>query len=93
MHTDAIAHKSQYLGNPLVHVRWCISKQQRNYCVTQWKLLATGYFCTRWFHLQMYHASLAWLLSFHNLEGQLACWIEVLPEFNFKVQHHPRKLH
>ncbi len=39
------------------------------------------------------HASLQWLCNFREPEGQLARWLQVLGEYQFKVQHRPGKKH
>ena len=33
------------------------------------------------------HSNLKWLHSFKEPEGQIACWLDSVQEFNFKVQH------
>lgn len=33
------------------------------------------------------HVSLKWLMSFKDLEGQLACWLERLQQYEFEVLH------
>ena len=39
----------------------------------------------RKFLLQIYHASLTWLLNFRNPEGQIARWIQRL--YDFEIRH------
>jgi hypothetical protein len=39
------------------------------------------------FHLRTDHSLLTWLMSFKNLEGQTARWIQRLQEYNFKSEH------
>ncbi|GFR27800.1 transposon Ty3-I Gag-Pol polyprotein [Trichonephila clavata] len=66
----------------------CLSKPERNYCVTRKELLAIvkavenfhSYLYGRKFLLRTDHASLAWLLNFKNTEGQIARWIQKLEE-------------
>lgn len=43
------------------------------------------YHCGWQFRLWMDLASLAWLLNFHNLEGQLFRWLEVLVAYDFDI--------
>ena len=38
------------------------------------------------------HASLTWLLSFKNPEGQVARWLEALQEYDFEIQHRAGRL-
>ena len=45
------------------------------------------------FLLRMDHASLTWLLSFKEPEGQVARWIEALQDYDFEVQHRAGRLH
>ncbi|GFW57300.1 retrovirus-related Pol polyprotein from transposon 17.6 [Trichonephila clavipes] len=64
----------------------CLSKPERNYCVTRKELLATikvvehfhPYLYGQRFLLRTDHASLTWLLNFKNSEGQIARWIQRL---------------
>ena len=39
------------------------------------------------------HAALQWLLKFRNPEGQIACWIQRLQEYDFEVKHRSGHLH
>ncbi|GFR13365.1 retrovirus-related Pol polyprotein from transposon 17.6 [Trichonephila clavata] len=67
----------------------CLSRPERNYCVTRKELLAIvkavehfhPYLYGRRFLLRTDHASLTWLLNFKNPEGQVARWIQRLQEF------------
>ncbi|GFQ69816.1 retrovirus-related Pol polyprotein from transposon 17.6, partial [Trichonephila clavata] len=64
----------------------CLSRPERNYCVTRKELLAIvkavghfhPYLYGRRFLLRTDHASLTWLLNFKNPEGQIARWIQRL---------------
>lgn len=69
-----------------------LNKSERNYCVTRRELLAIVD-SIRSFHQYLYgqkfvvrtdHASLRWLLSFKDLEGQLARWLERLQQYDFE---------
>jgi len=72
-----------------------LNKPERNYCVTRRELLAIvdslkffrHYLLGRKFLIRMDHASLKWLMSFRELEGQLARWLERLQQFDFEVIH------
>ncbi|XP_029938440.1 uncharacterized protein LOC115381302 [Salarias fasciatus] len=72
-----------------------LSWSKRNYCVMRRELLAVvlalrqfwPYLLGRRFLLCTDHASLTWLLSFKNPEGQVARWIEILQEFDFEIRH------
>ncbi|GFU37554.1 retrovirus-related Pol polyprotein from transposon 412 [Trichonephila clavipes] len=75
----------------------CLSKPERNYCVTRKELLTIikavehfhPYLYGRRFLLRTDHASLTWLLNFKNPEGQIARWIQRLQEYDVEI--HPRK--
>jgi hypothetical protein len=65
-----------------------LSKADWNYCVTRRELLAILktlehfhiYLRGKQFHLRTDYSALIWLLSFKNLEGQAARWIQRLQE-------------
>jgi len=71
-----------------------LSKAEKNYRVTRRKLLALvqsikhfhHYLYGRCFLICTDHASLRWLMSFKDLEGQLARWSKRL-QYNFKICH------
>jgi hypothetical protein len=72
-----------------------LSKPERNYCVTRRELLANvktlehihKYLYRQEFHLHTDRSALTWLLSFRNLEGQTARWVQRLQEYNFTTEH------
>ncbi|KAF8791695.1 Retrovirus-related Pol polyprotein like [Argiope bruennichi] len=72
----------------------CLSKQERNYCVTRKELLDIvkavenfhPYLYGRRFLLRTDHALLTWLLNFKNPEGQIARWIQRLQEYDMEIQ-------
>ncbi|XP_067667689.1 uncharacterized protein [Haliotis asinina] len=78
-----------------------LSKQERNYCVTRRGLLAVvtfikyfrHYLYGREFLIRTDHVSLRWLLNFKDPEGQLARWLGVLSEYDFRIEHRPGKKH
>lgn len=77
------------------------SKTERNYCVTRRELLAIidaikffrHYLLGRKFLIRTDHISLKWLMSFKDLEGQLARWLERLQEYDFEVVHRRGESH
>ncbi|GFQ93609.1 retrovirus-related Pol polyprotein from transposon 17.6, partial [Trichonephila clavata] len=79
----------------------CLSKPERNYCVTRKELLAIvkavenfhSYLYGRKFLLRTDHASLTWLLNLKNTEGQIARWIQKLEEYDFEIKHRKGSLH
>lgn len=76
-------------------------KAERNYCITRRELLAVvdsvksfrHYLYGRRFLIRTDHVSLNWLMSFRNLEGQLARWLERLQQYDFEIQHRKGKVH
>src|SRR5580765_7264393 len=78
-----------------------LSKVERNYCVTRRELLAIidslkffrHYLLGRKFVIRTDHVSLKWLMSFKDLEGQLARWLERLQEFEFEIIHRKGQSH
>ncbi|GFX50477.1 retrovirus-related Pol polyprotein from transposon 17.6 [Trichonephila clavipes] len=78
----------------------CLSKPERNYCVTRKELLAVvkavehhPYLYGRRFLLRTDHASLTWLLNFKNSEGQIARWIQRLQEYGVESRHRKGSAH
>ena len=78
-----------------------LTKAERQYCVTRREMLAVVYF-TRYFKhyllgqkflLRTDHASLRWLKSFKEPEGQVARWLQILDTFHFDLQHRPGAKH
>ena len=73
-----------------------LTKMERQYCITR-ELLAVVHFVKYFKHFLMGrkfsfrtdHASLRWLKSFKEPEGQLARWLEVLDTYDFDLQHRP----
>lgn len=76
-------------------------KAERNYCVTRRELLAVvdsvksfrHYLYGRRFLIRTDHVSLKWLMSFRDLEGQLARWLERLQQYDFEIQHRKGEVH
>ncbi|XP_003368426.1 transposon Ty3-I Gag-Pol poly protein, partial [Trichinella spiralis] len=78
-----------------------LSRAERSYCATRRELLALvwathhfrPYLYDRKFTARTDHNSLKRLQNFREPEGQVACWLEKLAEFDFEVVHRPRKRH
>jgi len=78
-----------------------LSRAEKNYCVTRRELLSIiesiktfhHYLYGRKFLVRTDHASLKWLLSFKDVEGQLARWMEKLQQYEFEVIYRKGKLH
>ncbi|GFY24054.1 transposon Tf2-9 polyprotein [Trichonephila clavipes] len=90
-------------GQERVVAYWskCLSKPERNYCVTRKELLAIvkaiehfhHYLYGQKFLLRADHASLTWLMNFRNTEGQVARWIQRLNEYYFDIRHRKGSSH
>ncbi|GBN32936.1 Transposon Ty3-G Gag-Pol polyprotein [Araneus ventricosus] len=89
---------SQKIGNEecvITYFSKSLGKPERNYCVTRKELLAIvksiehfhHYFYGRKFLFRTDHVSLRWLSNFREPEGQIACWIQRLQEYDFEIQH------
>jgi len=78
-----------------------LNRAERNYYVTRRELLSIiesikafhHYLYGRKFLVRTDHASLKWLLSFKDVKGQLARWIEKLQQYDFEVTYRKGKLH
>ena len=78
-----------------------LSRPEHNYCVTRRELLPVvesfkhfrPYLYGQRLLLRKDHASLTWLLSFKEPEGQVARWFEALQDYDFEVQHRAGCLH
>ncbi|GFX74183.1 retrovirus-related Pol polyprotein from transposon 412 [Trichonephila clavipes] len=90
-------------GQERVVAYWskCLSKLERNYCVTRKELLDIvkaiehfhHYLYGQKFLLRTDHASLTWLMNFRNTEGQVARWIQRLNEYYFDIRHRKGSSH
>ncbi|GFX85048.1 hypothetical protein TNCV_4998771 [Trichonephila clavipes] len=90
-------------GQERVVAYWskCLSKPERNFCVTRKELLAIvkaiehfhHYLYGQKFLLRTDHASLTWLMNFRNTEGQVARWIQRLNEYYFDIRHRKGSSH
>ena len=78
-----------------------LSRPERNYCTTRRELLAVvraienfhPYLYGRPFTVRTEHASLQWLLTFKNPEGQMARWLEKLQTYHFCIEYRAGKGH
>ncbi|GFU98817.1 hypothetical protein TNCV_2308411 [Trichonephila clavipes] len=79
----------------------CLSKPERNYCVTRKELLTIvkavehfhPYLYGRRFLLRTDHASLTRLLNFKNSEGQITRWIQRLQKYDVEIHHRKGSAH
>lgn len=78
-----------------------LTPAQRRYCTTRKELLSVVRFTRQFRHyllgrpfiVRTDHNSLTWLMSFKNIEGQLARWMEELAQFDMNLIHRPGRLH
>jgi hypothetical protein len=70
-----------------------LNKAKTNYCATELLTIMRilehfhKYLYRQEFHLCTNHSALTWVMSFTNLEGQSARWIQGLQEYNFTSEH------
>jgi len=79
-----------------------LNKSERNYCVIRRELLTIistlksfhHYFYGCKFLVRTDHISLQrWLMSFKELKGQLACWLEMLQQYEFEIIYRKGQLY
>jgi len=79
----------------IAYSSYVLSPTQRNYCTTRKELLAVvrftrlfrHYLLGRPFLVRTDHSSLAWLLQFKQINGQLARWLEELSQYDMTIVH------
>jgi len=85
----------------LAYYNRVFNKAERNYCITRRELLTVveslktfHHYLYGWkFQIRTDHISLHWLISFRNLEGQMARWLECLQQYDFEIKHQAGKMH
>ena len=96
-----LSQKSEGDEKVIAYCSKVLSKRERQYCVTRRELLAVVQAVSH-FHCYLYgqnfkirtdHSALQWLLRFRHLEGQVARWMEVLGEYDFRIEFRPGKGH
>ena len=78
-----------------------LNAQQQRYSVTRRELLAVITFMNYFRHfllgqkflLRTDHGSLRWIFEFKDPRGQVARWLEILPQYDFEIQHRPGNKH
>lgn len=78
-----------------------LSKSERRYSTTRKELLAVIYFLKQFrpyllgrnFIVRTDHASLAWLQTMKDAEGQIGRWLLSLQEYSFTLEHRPGRRH
>ena len=90
-----------YVEKPVIFASKSFDKTQRRYCATRRALLAVVTFITQFRHyllgrdflLRTDCSSLRWLMSFKSPSDQMARWLEVLSQYNFRIEHRSGKKH
>ena len=78
-----------------------LNAKQKQYCTTRKELLAVVVFVQHYEHyllgrpfmIRTDHASLAWLMRFKRIGGQLCRWLEYLARFAYSIQHRSGQKH
>jgi len=74
-----------------------LTTAEKNYCTTRKELLAVvkavkhfwPYLYWRTFRLRTDYASLIWLCKQVEPSSQVACWLQILAEFSYRIEHWP----
>ena len=85
----------------LAYASRALQKTERRYCTTRKELLAVMFGLKKFRHyllgrpilIRTDHASLRWIASFKEPEGQIARWIQRLDSFDYEIVHRPGKKH
>ena len=91
----------EFCERPIAYASKSLNKAQRRYCTTRRELLAVVTFVTmfkqyllgRSFLIRSDHSSLTWIMSFKNPENQMARWLEVLSQYDFRIEHRKGSKH
>ena len=86
---------------PIAYASRSMTKPQRRYCTTRRELLAIvtflqhfrHYLLGRQFLVRTDHSALRWVMSFREPVDQMARWLQILSQFDFKIEHRPGKRH
>ena len=78
-----------------------LTKSQGRYCITRRELLAVvtfiqqfrHYLLGREFLVRTDHSALRWVMSFKESIDQMARWLEILSQYDFKIEHRAGKQH
>ena len=86
---------------PIAYASRSMTKTQRRYCTTRRELLAIvtflqhfrHYLLGRQFLIRTDHSALRWIMSFREPVDQMARWLQILSQFDFKIEHRPGRKH
>ena len=83
-----------FASRSLFKAEWKYYATRREMLALVWAIkLFRPYLYGRRFTVRTDHASLRWLQSFHEPEGQAARWLECLSEYDFEVVRRPGTKH
>jgi len=90
---------NEFVERPISFASKSLDSTQRRYCATRRELLAVVTFITQFRHyllgqefvLRTDCSSLRWLMSFKSPTDQMARWLEVLSQFEFKIHRSGKK--
>ena len=93
--------RQQEQERPIAYASQSLTKTQRRYCTTRRELLAIVTFCQKFRHyllgrkflIRTDHSALRWVMSFKEPTDQMARWLELLSQFNFRLEHRAGKKH
>ena len=91
----------QEVERPIAYASKSLTKVQRRYCVTRRELLAIvvflqtfrHYLLGRAFLVRTDHSALRWVMSFKEPQDQMARWLELISQYDFKILHRPGAKH
>ena len=86
---------------PIAYASRSMTKTQRRYCTTRRELLAIVTFVQHFRHyllgkqflIRTDHSALRWIMSFRDPVDQMARWLEIMAQFDFKIEHRAGKKH
>ena len=86
---------------PFMSASISLDKTQRRYCTTKKEFLAVLTFVQQFRHyllrrqllLRTNHSSLRWIMSFKYPTDQMARWLDVLSQYDFRIEHRAGKKH
>ena len=93
--------RQQMEERPIAYASRSMTKTQRRYCTTRRELLAIVTFAQKFRHyllgrkflVRTDHNALRWVMSFKEPTDQMARWLEILSQFDFKLEHRAGKKH
>ena len=86
---------------PIAYASRSMTKPQRRYCTARRELLAIitfiqyfrYYLLGKQFLIRTDHSALRWIMTFKDPVDQMARWLEIMAQFDFKIEHRAGKKH